>query len=249
MQSHPVASTICPRPRALLTVTMGWALAVAGCGGPDDTGGPGGPASPDAGPVASDPAAPRFLSFGTNVTSLTEDESVIFTAVLTDPDGIDDLIGGSLTSPDGQVQYGAFATSGQEGSYTITLSWEAMHQAQDITFATGEPRQFRAEFFDVAGHAVTRMVTIGLTCDGQYACGGACRDMCYVSVEQRATCAAACEEAGMTCYLEDTDRLAGYRYNSTTVNYRSLATCATVPAATYNGDPFAFVSCHCHALD
>jgi hypothetical protein len=47
-------------------------------------------------------------------------ESITFTAVLTDPDGIDDLIGGSLTNADGSIQYGAFVTSGQEGSYSLT---------------------------------------------------------------------------------------------------------------------------------
>ena len=92
--------------------TLSW-QAVDQDGEPSDPG----PASPDASPASldagvggpdattnpPDPSAPRFLTFGTNVTSIGWGGAVTFTAVLTDPDGIDDLIGGSLTSPDGAI--------------------------------------------------------------------------------------------------------------------------------------------------
>lgn len=77
---------------------------------------------------------------------MTEGDTVRFTAVLTDPDGIDDLIGGALMTGDEQTQLGAFVTSGQEGSYSLVLSWDELNQSYDITFAASETREFRAVF-------------------------------------------------------------------------------------------------------
>lgn len=42
-----------------------------------------------------------------------------FSVVLTDPDGIDDLIGGTLKDPDSGSSYGAFVTEAGEGAYAL----------------------------------------------------------------------------------------------------------------------------------
>ncbi|HPH68399.1 MAG TPA: hypothetical protein PLF40_21730 [Kofleriaceae bacterium] len=207
---------------------------------------PGG-GTPDAGGVTN-PSAPRFLSFGTNVTRLTEYETISFTAVLTDPDGIDDLIGGSLTSPDGTIQYGAFASPGQEGSYSIRLTWDAINQVEDITFATKERREFRAEFFDAAGHSAERLISIELSCNDRYACDGNCASICGAGLEQRVSCKAACSQKDMDCFAGDTDRRAFYRLGGSQ-SFRMLATCDTVPTATYDGLPFYVVECECTPRD
>lgn len=221
-------------------------LLVTGCGGDD---GAGAPTSPDGGqPVdgaAPASGAPRFLSFGTNVTTITENESIVFTAVLTDPDGIDDLIGGSLTSADGTVQYGGFATSGQEGSYTLTLLWNQLHQVDDITFGTKESRELRAAFFDVAGNEVERRLTIDLSCGGEVACSGRCVSVCSVTRPERLSCADACPlYHGATCNAADSDRRAYYRLAAEERTY-GLATCTTVPPQTQLGFTFAAVECEC----
>lgn len=141
------------------------------------TAGAGGGASGTTGTGMSEPDGPKFLSFATNVASLTEGGTVTFTAILTDPQGIDDLIGGSLKSQ-GQATYGAFITSGQEGAYEMTLSWDAIGQLQPIEFASGsdEERAFVAEFFDEAGHVATSTRILTLTCDGLASCDGVCTD-------------------------------------------------------------------------
>ncbi|MBP6629122.1 MAG: hypothetical protein KA297_06820, partial [Kofleriaceae bacterium] len=234
---------------------------LAACGEPSAPG-PGGPdagaASPDAGaggPDATtnppDPSAPRFLTFGTNVTSIGWGGAVTFTAVLTDPDGIDDLIGGSLTSPDGAIQYGAFATSGQEGSYTLTLDWNSMNRSEPITFATHEDRQFRAAFFDVAGHLAERLIAIELTCGGRYACGGTCLDMCGATSQQRQSCDQVCTAQGMVCAGGTFGREANYSAGGLDGRRLDLETCATIPPPTYPGldRDFDYVECDCIPLD
>jgi len=118
--------------------------------------------------------APVFLSFGTNVTALSEGESVTFSAVLTDPDGIDDLIGGSLI--DGTIQYGSFSTTGQEGAYSMTLAWSQVDQVRALEFDLEDSRMFEAVFFDVDGHRVSRTVSLRFHCDGDSACDGSCTD-------------------------------------------------------------------------
>ena len=155
-------------------------VSLGGCGGgstPSPVGDAGGVAGGDAG--STDPNAPVFLSFGSSVVSITIGESVIFSAVLTDPDGIDDVIGGSLKSPDGTVVYGTFSTSGQEGSYSLTLSWDMIDQSQPITFEGDDQKSFVAEFFDVAGHRATKSAQLRLHCDGGggAACSGRCTSL------------------------------------------------------------------------
>ena len=120
---------------------------------------------------------PRFLSLGTNATSISPGESITFTAVLTDPDGIDDLIGGTLFATGNQTQqYGAFTAGAQEGAYELTVSWSEMNQLAPIEFVgNSSARKFTAIFYDSAGHSVQRIITIDLTCkSGSGACDGQC---------------------------------------------------------------------------
>lgn len=122
------------------------------------------------------PGGPVFLSSGATVSQLTSGEAVTFTAVLTDPQGIDDLIGGSLKSPDG-LTYGSFQTSAAEGSYSLRLTWDDIHRTKGITFTKDESRPFVAEFFDAAGHRATKTISIRLQCSGKGACDGTCVDL------------------------------------------------------------------------
>src|SRR5688572_16528714 len=76
-----------------------------------DSGGSVGSADETTAPTTSstnppDPGAPVFLSLQTNVSKITAGESVIFTAVLTDPDGVDDIVGGTLSDQTGMIGYG-----------------------------------------------------------------------------------------------------------------------------------------------
>lgn len=139
------------------------------------------------------PGAPVFLSLQTNVSMFTAGESVIFTAVLTDPDGVDDIVGGTLSNDDGAIGYGPFVAAGQEGTYSITLSWDAVHQADAIQFEGADlVRAFRAEFYDQAGNKVTKAVDLTLTCEEGSACDGVCIDI-MTDAEHCGSCAGMCD--------------------------------------------------------
>lgn len=139
----------------------------------DGGGEPDGAGSPDAG--RSDEDAPRILVFSTNVDALEPDVTLRFTAVVTDPQGIGDVIGGTLSAP-GAGDYGSFTTSADEGTYGLALHWDDINDVEPIyTNVGGSPRVFRATFFDQAGHFMTQDITIDLDCgDEQSACAGEC---------------------------------------------------------------------------
>ncbi len=151
--------------------------------------GPGESDGSSSGPVAG---APVFLSLQTNVSKITAGESVIFTAVLTDPDGVDDIVGGTLSDASGQIGYGPFVAAGQEGTYSITVSWDEMQQAEAIQFEGVDlGRVFRAEFYDQGANKVQQDVDLTLTCAEGSACDGVCTDI-MVSAEHCGACGKVC---------------------------------------------------------
>lgn len=124
---------------------------------------------------AADPMAgggPQIISFGTNVPEVTDGETVRFVAVLTDPGGVGNLVGGQLVSPDGAIRYGAFAAA--QGSYALDLSWSQIVQAQTIAFASEEKRSFVGEFYNAAGKKTSMAIDVRLHCKGEPACEGRC---------------------------------------------------------------------------
>lgn len=142
---------------------------------------------------------PIFLSFGTNVGALTEGESVIFTAILTDPDGINDIVGGTLKSVDEALQFGPFVAAGQPGTYSVTLSWAQIHQVDPIEFTAGSiGRGFRAVFFDQKGHKATDDVEVQLSCAGGAACAGSCMDLASDGLNC-GTCGRVCDGGEDAC--------------------------------------------------
>jgi hypothetical protein len=138
---------------------------------------------------------PIFLSFGTNVTALDksaplESQSVTFSAVLTTPEG-DDLVGGTLTDESGSIQYGAFQSGTEKGSFSLTISWNDINQTKPLTFVNMDSRVFVAQFFDAKGAKSSKSATIAFTCGGVSACDGSCFDL--------QTDAANCGSCGTVC--------------------------------------------------
>jgi hypothetical protein len=121
-----------------------------------------------------DPRGPQFLQYSTNITSMGPEDTLIFTVVVTHPDGIQNVVGGSLVDPGSGASYGAFTTLSTTGSYQLSLSWEALNEVAAIDFSTSAQRSFQARFFDQAGHVSSESLSITLTCGGTPACAGSC---------------------------------------------------------------------------
>jgi len=155
------ASGVCVRLQADAGATGG----SSGSGGRNGSGGSANGGATGSGGSSSGGHDPIFLSLGTNTSLLRSLQTLTVSAVLTDPDGIADLIGGNLFDPSNQNVYGTFTTSADEGSYSLTLSWAQINMIEPINAdPTGVDRPLRAQFFDAEGHMASRDVTIKLRC-------------------------------------------------------------------------------------
>lgn len=157
--------------------------------------------SRDAALPPSAPDGPRIISLSTNVTELTEGGELVISAVVTDPDGVDDVIGGQLFNHPGTAALGAFTAPSSEGAYELRLSWAAIDAAQTIDAESGGvARELRAEFFDQAGHVAAEVLSVHLVCasrsDG--ICGGVCVDL-QTSADHCGECGRAADGPGQAC--------------------------------------------------
>ena len=156
------------------------ALACTGVGGSKDAADDSTPSEADADADADadpGPVDPIILSFTTNTSELDPTDTVSFSVIVSDPQGIDDLIGGQLIDPGGST-YGTFSTASEEGAYSLSLGWSRVNTVRTIEFEAGssENRTFRAQFYDAEGNSATDDLSVRLSCarsdDG--ACGNVC---------------------------------------------------------------------------
>lgn len=154
---------------------------------------------------------PRILTLSANTTTFTPSTTIVISAVVTDPDGIDDVIGGVLLDPVNNASYGAFQTSAAEGAYELRLAWDDVNTTRSIDFATSATRSLRARFFDQAGHETLQDLVVTLTCEGPSACAGACQkvrcgttciDDTFVNDDHCGRCDVACPSQ-LRCVDED----------------------------------------------
>jgi hypothetical protein len=203
----------------------------SGTGGVGGSGGVSGAGGSDAGADAGG-GAPIILSLATNVTTLTPTGTLIVTVVVTHPQGIAQIIGGTLNDPSG-ASYGAFMVSTTSGSYSMTLSWAAIETVQDITSGPGGvSRMFQAVFYDQAGHSTTRTFSIQLQCptSTNAICGGTCN-----ALRSTESCGACGHNCG-TLYQSLSSRMCSSQGKCTgsmtsTVQQSCTAACQGVAAA------------------
>jgi hypothetical protein len=117
---------------------------------------------------------------------MTMGDEVTISAVVTDPDGIEDLIGGVLLTKSG-AQLGAFQSAADEGAYSFLLTWKRLHEAEAIEFADSAVEGVIADFYDAAGHHTSAEVSLNLYCDAGdrvgYVSGGVCVPKCTGTAE------------------------------------------------------------------
>lgn len=150
---------------------------------------------------AVEPGGPEIIDFGTNRAEMAPGDMLTFTATVIDPDGPDDIQGGSLKTPDESRTYGAFTDLGN-GTYELMIDWDTIHGAEPIEFDAPTQRSFLAVFFDNSGKHHARAIDITLTC-GDFedaegnpipmsACDGRCENT-YDSAQHCGGCNNPCE--------------------------------------------------------
>ena len=151
---------------------------------------------PDTQPLDPANGAPNILSLNANTTTLDAGATLIVTAVVTDPDGIDDLIGGQLEASTGG-SYGAFSTAATEGAYTIALTWDALNTVQPLDApAAGRVLDFKAVFYDVSGLRSESSLQITVRChddETRSLCDGICYDLA-TNYDSCGACNSSCDD-------------------------------------------------------
>lgn len=115
---------------------------------------------------------PQISELNANTNQLTEGESLRVTASVTDPDGAEDVVGGTLFDDTG-APIGEFLLV-SHGSFIITVTWEEIHAAHPIEFESEAQLNLIAVFTDAAAHRTAATLTMRLHCDGLGACQGIC---------------------------------------------------------------------------
>jgi hypothetical protein len=167
-------------------------------------------------------AAPKISSFQVDSPRITDGQQVTFTAVVTDPDGLEDLSGGTLLDPDTMEPYGSFSTDGAEGTYSLTIQWIDLHGMEAINFRTSDTRRLTAEFADQEGNRARQTIALELHCDGREACDascgyaqcdGVCMNDEFLREDHCGSCGNACPEGarceGGTCQCSDLEKVCG----------------------------------------
>lgn len=143
------------------------------------------------------PDAPVMVSFERDPIEITMGESVTFTAVLSDTDGPQDIVGGKLLGLKGDLEFGEFVATDDPWVYTLTLSWEQFNAVSPIEFenynhGTGA-YIYQARFYDTAGHFAYDHHSVHFACEDEgSACGGVCTDLA-ISAEHCGACNNACD--------------------------------------------------------
>jgi len=173
-----------------------------------------------------------ILSFSSNTTLIEYQQTLTISAVLTDPDGIDDLIGGVLIDPTSGNSYGSFATAAAEGSYMISVPWSQLNTVVTINVdLNGANRTLRAEFFDAAGMKVTRDLVVKVRCNSP---GGGLRDGCCNGVQTTMNSNGNCGSCGHGCGVQsgyDNGYCSRCRCSGTTMVSTTRQSCAALCAS------------------
>ena len=118
----------------------------------------------DTAAVPADPEAPRVLELFANAERLEEQGIVTITAQVTDPNGLEDIIGGVLEDDSTGAVYLPF-TQISEGTFAAVVTWDEVDAAEPIVFEFSGSRIYRATFVDQAGHEGIATIVLPFYCD------------------------------------------------------------------------------------
>ncbi len=119
-------------------------------------------------PESSD--GPQIVNLGSSVSAIGEGDFVLISAIVTDPDGVGDVIGGVLETPDGESVFGTFATGADEGAYQLQLTFDDVATVSGTVGITPRTVEMVARFFDQASNETQQTITVGLECGSGMLC-------------------------------------------------------------------------------
>lgn len=121
---------------------------------------------------------PTIVSLSVNAGTIGPGDTLEVSAIVTDPDGIDDLIGGQLVVGDG-LTLGTFQTAAQEGAYGISLTFTDLLAVSGLQTSSTTDLVLTAEFFDQSGSSSSESVGVGLSCTDYGVLCDACINECH----------------------------------------------------------------------
>jgi hypothetical protein len=118
---------------------------------------------------------PEVVDIGQDVLLLREDEAVVLTVVVHDPDG--DVIGGELFGPGEPAKYADLEAHPSE-RWTASVGWSEVHSHWPLQFEGEVELPFSVRMTDAEGHAAEAGITLRAACRGitSTVCGGTCID-------------------------------------------------------------------------
>jgi len=126
--------------------------------------------------TASESHAPVIEQLTVAPSALTPWDTVTVTAVVSDPDGLDDIQAGLVFHNSTGAVHRSFIEV-DAGVYEAEFTWSRLNTADPIDFTISEQRQFLVEFFDHSGLVGSAVFDLQLHCYGIAACGGVCSDL------------------------------------------------------------------------
>ncbi|MEM6989226.1 MAG: hypothetical protein AAF721_01975 [Myxococcota bacterium] len=148
-------------------------------------------------------AAPTIVSLSADPPSISPGGTVTISAIVTDPDGAADLVGGTLDTSDAAQTYGPFLGP-QRGVFTASVTWDILAELEAFRFAGDGTLMLSVAFFDTDGAATTDTVAVGLSCDGDETSPGVCGDGLCVDFDRDA---AHCGECDQPCAVQAEDTM------------------------------------------
>lgn len=118
---------------------------------------------------------PEVVDIGHDVLILREDEAVVLTAVVHDPDG--DVMAGELFGLGAPSKYADLSPHPSD-RWTASVSWSDVHSRWPLQFEGELELPFTVRMTDAHGHVAEAETTVRVACGGlaNVACGGTCID-------------------------------------------------------------------------
>lgn len=136
---------------------------------------------------------PIVLDIGKSATTLGQDESIVVTATVRDPDGDHDIASGWLVLGDADLEVAPFSR-GVNGRYSAPLSWADLVRLDPPSFEGSAPLRLVGRFTDASGLTAEGETTVLLVCFALSgaACDGECVDL-EAHDDHCGACGHACE--------------------------------------------------------